>query len=136
MRIVIALVFAIVVVSCTSTQSPSGATPVDEGKSLVNPINPTPESLASGKKLYDRLCADCHGTKGDGVSGQSGYKVSGQKEETPVAAPSKVEDPKAKAVDTATQTSGIVGSARNNHPALPVAKAVILDSNPSAVRPW
>jgi cytochrome c len=68
MRIAIAFVCAVVVASCTSTQSPSGATPAHEGKSLVKPINPTPESLASGKKLYDRLCADCHGTKGDGVS--------------------------------------------------------------------
>ena len=73
--------------------------------------------------------------KGEGVTGQSGYKVSGQTEQTPVAAPAKVEEPKAK---TATQntTSGSVGSVRNNNPALPVAKAVMLDSNPSSVRPW
>ena len=76
--------------------------------------------------------------KGEGVTGQSGYKVSGQTEQTPVAAPPKVEEPKTKKVDTATQstTSGSVGSVRNNNPALPVAKAVMLDSNPSSVRPW
>ena len=34
--------------------------------------------------------------KGEGVSGQSGYKVSGQKEETPTAAPAKVDEPKTK----------------------------------------
>lgn len=74
--------------------------------------------------------------KGDGVTGQSGYKVSGQ--QTPVATPSKVEEPKAKTVDTATETTktGAVGSMRNNHPALPVAKAVTIDTNPDAVRPW
>src|SRR5687767_10105543 len=74
--------------------------------------------------------------KGDGVTGQSGYKVSGQ--QTPVATPSKVEEPKAKTVDTATETTktGAVGSVRSNHPALPVAKAVTMDSNPDAVRPW
>ena len=74
--------------------------------------------------------------KGDGVTGQSGYKVSGQ--QTPVATPSKVEEPKAKTVDTATETTktGAVGSVRKNHPALPVAKAVTMDSNPDAVRPW
>jgi pilus assembly protein CpaC len=74
--------------------------------------------------------------KGDGVTGQSGYKVSGQ--QIPVATPSKVEEPKAKTVDTATETTktGAVGSVRNNHPALPVAKAVTIDSNPDAVRPW
>jgi pilus assembly protein CpaC len=76
--------------------------------------------------------------KGEGVTGQSGYKVSGQTEQTPVAAPAKVEEPKTKKVDTATQstTSGSVGSVRNNNPALPVAKTVMLDSNPSSVRPW
>ncbi|HZN00003.1 MAG TPA: type II and III secretion system protein family protein [Pyrinomonadaceae bacterium] len=78
--------------------------------------------------------------KGEGVTGQSGYKVSGQKEQTPAAAPSKVEEPKTKAVDSATQTttsgSGAVGSVRNNHPALPVAKAVTMDTNPISVRPW
>jgi pilus assembly protein CpaC len=78
--------------------------------------------------------------KGEGVTGQSGYKVSGQKEQTPAAAPSKVEEPKTKAVDNATQTttsgSGAVGSVRNNHPALPVAKTVTMDTNPISVRPW
>jgi len=77
--------------------------------------------------------------KGEGVEGQSGYKVSGQKESTPVAAPAKVEEPKAKTVDATTQSSttgGAVGSVRNSQPALPVAKAVTMDSNPVSVRPW
>ena len=78
--------------------------------------------------------------KGEGVSGQSGYKISGQKESTPVPvpvpAPAKTEDPKAK-TDAATQssTSGAVGSVRHQ-PALPVAKSVTMDANPNAVRPW
>src|SRR6185369_5510416 len=62
--------------------------------------------------------------KGEGVQGQSGYKISGQTEETPVAAPSKVEEPKTKKADTTTtrsSTSGSVSSVRNNT-ALPVAK--------------
>jgi pilus assembly protein CpaC len=78
--------------------------------------------------------------KGEGVTGQSGYKVSGQKEQTPAAAPAKVEEPKTKTVEGATQTttsgSGAVGSVRNNHPALPVAKTVTMDANPISVRPW
>lgn len=75
--------------------------------------------------------------KGEGVSGETGYKISGQKEQTPVA-PSQVEEPKTRTVDTNTQTSttGAVGSVRSSNPALPVAKAVMLDSNPSSVRPW
>jgi pilus assembly protein CpaC len=78
--------------------------------------------------------------KGEGVEGQTGYKVSGQNELTPVAAPvpAKVEEPKAKSTDAATQssTTGSVGSVRNTNPALPVAKTVKMDMNPETVRPW
>ena len=81
--------------------------------------------------------------KGEGVQGQTGYKVSGQNDQTPVAtpapaAPAKVEEPKAKKVEATTQTSttGTVGSVRNINPALPVAKAVKMDLDPDTVRPW
>jgi hypothetical protein len=79
--------------------------------------------------------------KGEGISGDSGYKVSGQNNETPAAtpaAPAKVEEPKTrKAVETNTQTStsGTVSSVRSNT-ALPVAKAVNFNFNPESVRPW
>ena len=77
--------------------------------------------------------------KGEGVSGDTGYKISGQKEETQ-GAPSKFTERKTKTDDAATQTTttsgGAVGTVRNTNPALPVAKTVILDSNPSSVRPW
>jgi pilus assembly protein CpaC len=87
--------------------------------------------------------------KGEGISGQTGYKVSGQNNQTPTpattpaattpAAPAKVEAPKTKTTDAATQTSstGSVSSVRsNNNPALPVAKAVKFDLDPESVRPW
>jgi pilus assembly protein CpaC len=83
--------------------------------------------------------------KGEGVQGQTGYKVSGQNEQTPVAAPArvpaapaKVEEPKAKSTESTTQssTTGTVGSVRNTNPALPVAKAVKMDLNPETVKPW
>lgn len=76
--------------------------------------------------------------KGEGVQGQSGYKISGETEQTPAAAPAKVEEPKTKKVDTTTQssTSGSVSSVRNNNTALPVAKAVKVDFNPETVKPW
>jgi mono/diheme cytochrome c family protein len=32
----------------------------------VNPVKPTPESLAQGKKYYGYDCAMCHGNNGDG----------------------------------------------------------------------
>ncbi|MEN3329211.1 MAG: pilus assembly protein CpaC [Acidobacteriota bacterium] len=78
--------------------------------------------------------------KGEGISGQTGYKVSGQNDSTSTpapAAPAKTEQPK-KAVETTTQTSttGSVSSVRNLNPALPVAKAVKFDFNPESVRPW
>ena len=41
---------------------------VNEGKTLQNPVVSTPDSLGKGKKLFDKLCADCHGEKGDGAS--------------------------------------------------------------------
>ncbi|HET8781929.1 MAG TPA: type II and III secretion system protein family protein [Pyrinomonadaceae bacterium] len=82
--------------------------------------------------------------KGEGISGQSGYKVSGENGETPAstpvttpAAPAKSE-PKTKAAESTTQTStsGSVGSVRNLNPQLPVAKARRVDLDPESVRPW
>jgi len=31
-----------------------------------NPVKPTPESLAEGKRIYSYDCAQCHGATGDG----------------------------------------------------------------------
>lgn len=33
---------------------------------MVNPVKPTPESLARAKKIYGYDCALCHGASGDG----------------------------------------------------------------------
>ena len=45
--------------------SSSCSNPVDVAK-MVNPVKPTPESLAQGKKYYGYDCAMCHGTGGNG----------------------------------------------------------------------
>jgi len=79
--------------------------------------------------------------KGEGISGQTGYKVSGQTNTTSTpapAAPAKVEEPKTKTVDTTTTQTSTTGavSVRNANPALPIAKAVKFDFNPESVRPW
>ena len=37
-----------------------------EAAAKVNPVKPTQESLAKGKKTYGYDCAMCHGEKGDG----------------------------------------------------------------------
>jgi pilus assembly protein CpaC len=78
--------------------------------------------------------------KGEGISGQSGYKVSGQNGQTPApapAAPVKAEEQKTKAAEkTTTSSSGSVSSVRSSNPDLPVAKALRFDLNPESVRPW
>jgi hypothetical protein len=82
--------------------------------------------------------------KGEGISGQTGYKVSGQNGETPAstpvstpAAPAKVEERKTKAAETTqSSTTGSVGSVRNTNRELPIAKAMRFEFNPESVRPW
>jgi mono/diheme cytochrome c family protein len=54
-----------------STAQQAGATPAPpanaaSGASLVNPVKPTPESLAHARKIYGYECAMCHGANGDG----------------------------------------------------------------------
>lgn len=41
--------------------------------SKANPLNPTDENIAEGKRLYEQNCAACHGPKGlgDGPAGKS-----------------------------------------------------------------
>lgn len=36
---------------------------------VANPVKSTPESLAQGKQLYQRRCASCHGSNGEGGAG-------------------------------------------------------------------
>ena len=45
---------------------PESSTIPAEAAQLVNPIKPTPESIAQGKKYYGYDCAMCHGENGDG----------------------------------------------------------------------
>lgn len=59
-----------VVAAAQTSQSPSQATsdytiPADAAHQ-VNPVKPTPESIAEGKKYYGYDCAMCHGANGDG----------------------------------------------------------------------
>ncbi|HEY4045480.1 MAG TPA: cytochrome c [Acidobacteriaceae bacterium] len=54
------------------SQSPNAATPAPETKApsvaanQVNPVHPTPQSLARAKAIYGYDCAMCHGVNGDG----------------------------------------------------------------------
>lgn len=47
------------------TGSTSCSEPADMAK-IVNPVKPTAESLAQGKKYYGYDCAMCHGATGNG----------------------------------------------------------------------
>ncbi len=40
--------------------------PAPGNATKANPVKPTPESIAKGKKMYVIDCAMCHGDKGDG----------------------------------------------------------------------
>jgi mono/diheme cytochrome c family protein len=47
------------------TETAAAAIPADAAQ-MVNPVKPTPESLARAKKMYGYDCAMCHGANGDG----------------------------------------------------------------------
>jgi mono/diheme cytochrome c family protein len=63
-----AIILILAAFACACTRAESGTSPANEGKVLGNPVKATPESIAAGKRHFDKLCADCHGEKGDGVS--------------------------------------------------------------------
>jgi S-disulfanyl-L-cysteine oxidoreductase SoxD len=39
-----------------------------EAQAMKNPVEATPKSIASGKNVYGKYCAECHGETGNGVS--------------------------------------------------------------------
>ncbi len=77
--------------------------------------------------------------KGEGVTGQTGYKISGQNETAPkTAEPVKVEEPKTKTTTESgspTSGTGSVSSTRSVHPVFPVARAVKVDLVPDPIKP-
>jgi mono/diheme cytochrome c family protein len=70
-RILLALLFLVFALWAQKDQPPA-KTPTPESKippedaAKANPVKPTAESLAKGKKLYGYDCAMCHGKDGDG----------------------------------------------------------------------
>jgi mono/diheme cytochrome c family protein len=52
--------------SQTPAQTPAPQTIPAEAAHQVNPVKPTPDSIAQGKKYYGYDCAMCHGANGDG----------------------------------------------------------------------
>lgn len=68
------ILFALLVLACVlgaQQNQPPAKPPVEskisaEDAQKGNPVKPTPESLAKGKKTYAMDCAMCHGENGDG----------------------------------------------------------------------
>lgn len=73
--------------------------------------------------------------KGDGIQGQSGYKISGQNDQ--VSEPAKTDEPKTKTVAESTSGASLAAATTNPRPVnpqLPVARAVKLISMPEPPR--
>jgi pilus assembly protein CpaC len=75
--------------------------------------------------------------KGEGIQGQTGYKISGTNGEAPkTAEPAKTTETKTKtATETGSTGSGVVSEARNPHTPLPVATNVRKLFIPDSIKP-
>ena len=70
--LILLLLLSVVFALWAQKDQPPAKTPAPESKippeeaAKVNPVKPTAESLAKGKKMYGYDCAMCHGKDGDG----------------------------------------------------------------------
>ncbi len=71
-----AILATVLLSACSSSEKTSSSG--NEGKTMMNPVKATPASIASGKKLYEKLCMECHGEKADGVSAVAAAMPEGQ----------------------------------------------------------
>ena|SRR6185436_6637948 len=78
------LALALLVSACST-----GGTSPAEARAMKNPVEPTPKSIAAGKNVFDKYCAECHGATGNGVS-EKAAKLA----ETGAARPSDLTDDK------------------------------------------
>src|SRR5215831_4044685 len=60
------LIFLSVSLAFLTACSAGGSISPIAARAMKNPVESTPQSIASGKKVYDKYCANCHGEKGDG----------------------------------------------------------------------
>jgi mono/diheme cytochrome c family protein len=65
LAILSAFLFSVAIL-LAQTSSPDACSNPAAAKAMVNPVKPTAESLAQGKKYYGYDCAMCHGATGNG----------------------------------------------------------------------
>src|SRR2546429_8896420 len=70
---VVCLALMVWLAACSSGHSSPSDGPCLKGnpKKIKNPVAPTPESLATGKRLYDPFCRACPGRTGRGDGGKT-----------------------------------------------------------------
>ena len=72
------LIFQVATLNLQGQTSPKTPPPVyaipPEAANQNNPVKPSPESLARGKKIYGYDCAVCHGKAGDGKGDMTDMK--------------------------------------------------------------
>jgi mono/diheme cytochrome c family protein len=62
--VLVYLMLIAAVVMAHGNQTPAAGNP--EARKLKNPVAASPQSIAAGKKNYDKFCAFCHGDEGKG----------------------------------------------------------------------
>jgi len=78
--LIVCALFVVAIVALGSQKQEPPKTPPAEYKippeaaNRVNPVKPSPESLAKGKKIYGYDCAVCHGKNGDGKGEITDFK--------------------------------------------------------------
>ena len=68
----IATIFCVATLPAMAQQKPPVSHGNPEAAKLKNPVAMTPESIAAGKRTYQRTCVTCHGPSGKGDGGGSG----------------------------------------------------------------
>jgi cytochrome c len=71
------LLICVLLSGCSPSEKASGADKTPAAPPS-NPVAATPESIVAGKKLFDKLCVECHGEKGDGVSAVAAAMKEGE----------------------------------------------------------
>src|SRR5258708_32328918 len=64
----------LVALAQATTAPKKGGNP--EAAKIKNPVASSPESIAAGRRGYQRLCTRCHGSQGKGDGGAAGARPS------------------------------------------------------------